>query len=85
LQETALTLARVGNPACQVVAVSVNTQHLSEADALTYMAGVEAEMDLPTVDPFRQGASRLVDALAGIKGRGAAVATAHDPAIVPDA
>ncbi len=85
LHATALTLARVGNPACQVVAVSVNTQHLSEADALTYMAGVEAEMGLPTVDPFRQGAARLVDALAGIKGRGAAVATAHDPAIVPDA
>jgi uncharacterized NAD-dependent epimerase/dehydratase family protein len=36
---------------------------LSEADAMTYLAGVEAEMGLPAVDPFRQGADRLVDAL----------------------
>lgn len=84
LRDTALTLARVGNPACEVVAISVNTQHLSEGEALTYMAGVEAEMGLPTVDPYRQGAARLVDALDGIKGR-AVSAVAHDPMIVPDA
>ena len=84
LRDTALTLARVGNPNCQVIAVSVNTQHLSEAESLTYLAGVEAEMGLPTVDPFRQGAGRLVDALDGIKAR-KVEAVEHDPAIVPDA
>ena len=63
LRDTALPLARVANPACEVVGISVNTQHLSEAEALTYLASVEAEMGLPAVDPFRQGAGRLVDAL----------------------
>jgi uncharacterized NAD-dependent epimerase/dehydratase family protein len=41
----------------------VNTQHLSYEDALAYMAEVEDRMGLPTVDTFRQGAARLVDAL----------------------
>lgn len=63
LRDTALTLARVANPACQVVGISVNTQHLSEEDALAYLAKTEARMGLPAVDPFRQGAARLVDAL----------------------
>lgn len=63
LRDTALPIARVANPACQITGVSVNTQHLSEEDALTYMAEVEERMGLPTVDTFRQGAARLVDAL----------------------
>lgn len=63
LRDVALTLARVVNPACEVVGISINTQHLSEAEALEYLAGVEKRMGLPTVDPFRQGAARLVEAL----------------------
>jgi uncharacterized NAD-dependent epimerase/dehydratase family protein len=63
LRDTALPIARVANPACQITGISVNTQHLSEADALSYMAEVEERMGLPTVDTFRQGAARLVDAL----------------------
>ncbi len=63
LRDVALTLARVVNPACEVVGISINTQHLSEADAIEYLAGVEKRMGLPTVDPFRQGAARLVEAL----------------------
>lgn len=66
LRDTALTLARVANPACEVVGVSVNTQHLSDQEALDYCARVEAEMGLPTVDPFRHGAGRLVDALSSV-------------------
>ena len=66
LRDTALPLAQVGNPDCKVVAVSVNTQHLSEDDAIAYLAEVEDRMGLPTVDPFRQGAGRLVDALEGV-------------------
>ena len=66
LRDTALPIARVANPACQVVGVSVNTQNLSEDEALAYMAEVEKRMGLPTVDTFRQGAARLVDALAAI-------------------
>ncbi len=64
LRDTALPLARVANPACEVVGISINTQHLNEDEALDYMAEVEDRMGLPTVDPFRQGAGRLVDALA---------------------
>lgn len=66
LRDTALPLARIANPACQIVGVSVNTQHLAEDAALAYMAEVEARMGLPTVDTFRQGAARLVDALEGL-------------------
>jgi len=63
LRDTALPLARVANPACQVAGITVNTQHMSEDVALRYLEGVEAEMGLPTIDPFRQGADRLVDAV----------------------
>jgi uncharacterized NAD-dependent epimerase/dehydratase family protein len=66
LRDTALPIARVANPACQIIGISVNTQHLTEDEALAYMAEVEKRMGLPTVDTFRQGAARLVDALAGI-------------------
>ena len=63
LRDTALQLAQVGNPDCKVVGISVNTQHLGEDDAVAYLAKVEEEMGLPSVDPFRHGAGRLVDAL----------------------
>ena len=66
LRDMALPVARVANPACKIVGVSVNTQHLGEEEAVAYMAEVEARMGLPTVDTFRQGAGRLVDALDGI-------------------
>jgi uncharacterized NAD-dependent epimerase/dehydratase family protein len=66
LRDTALPLAQVGNPVCQVVGISVNTQHMSEEEAVAYLASVEERMGLPTVDPYRHGAGRLVDALAAI-------------------
>ena len=66
LRDTALPLARVSNPACVVAGVSVNTQHMDEAAARTYLEKVEAEMGLPTTDPYRFGPGTLVDALAAI-------------------
>ena len=66
LRDLVLPVARVANPDVQIIGISVNTQHLSEADALAYLAEVEDRMGLPTVDPFRQGAGRLVDALKGL-------------------
>ena len=66
LRDMALKLARVVNPNCQVVGVSVNTQHLTEAEANECLAEIETRMGLPTVDPFRHGAGRLVDALEAI-------------------
>lgn len=64
--DTALPLARIGNPNCQVVGVSVNTQHMSDEEADTYLAKVEAELGLPAVDPFRHGADRLAQALSAL-------------------
>ena len=63
LRMLAEQLGRVVNPACKTIGVSINTQHLDEAAAANYLAKVEQEMNLPTVDPFRHGAGRLVDAL----------------------
>ncbi len=66
IRDVALTLAKVANPDCKVVGVSVNTQHMSEDEARSYLAQVEEEMGLPTVDPFRHGAERLAEALAAL-------------------
>ncbi len=66
VRDMALALARVANPACKVVGVAVNTQHMSEDEAKAYLAEVEQQMGLPAVDPFRHGASRLADALADL-------------------
>ena len=63
LRDLALTVARVVNPDCQVTAVSVNTKDMSDAEARARLEEIEGETGLPTVDPFRFGAGRLVDAL----------------------
>jgi len=63
LRDLALTLARVVNPACQVVGISVNTANMAEDEALARLADIETRMGLPAVDPYRQSAGRLVDAL----------------------
>ncbi|MGX0877450.1 putative NAD-dependent epimerase/dehydratase family protein [Roseovarius sp. MBR-154] len=66
LRDTALPLARIANPACQVVGVSVNTQHMGEAEARAYLEQVEREMGLPATDPYRFGSAKLVEALVAI-------------------
>ena len=63
LRDLSLQIARVVNPACQVIGISVNTQNMAENEAKAYLAEVESRMGLPTTDPFRFGAERLVDAL----------------------
>jgi len=63
LRDTALPMARVANPACQVAGVSVNTKALSEVDARRYLEEVSARMSLPATDPYRFGAGPLVDAV----------------------
>ncbi len=66
VRDTALTMARVANANCQVVGISINTQHMTQAEADAYLAEVEERLWLPAVDPFRQGAARLADALAAL-------------------
>ena len=51
------------NPACRVVAISVNTSQYGEKEAADLLGSIERETGLPTVDPVRQGSARLVDAL----------------------
>lgn len=63
LRDIALGLARISNPDCRIAGISINTRKLSETDAAKYLSEVEKRMGLPTVDPFRHGAKRLVDAL----------------------
>jgi uncharacterized NAD-dependent epimerase/dehydratase family protein len=63
LRDLALPIARIANPKAEVVGISINTAALSEDEALSYLEEVEKRMGLPTVDPFRQGAGRLCDAL----------------------
>ena len=63
LRDTALLLARIVNPQCRVTGIAVNTSAMDDAQAADHVAMVEERMGLPTVDPFRHGAGRLVDAL----------------------
>lgn len=63
LRDMALSLAHVVNPECVVSGISINTAALDDDSANTLLAETEARMGLPTIDPFRQGADRLVDAL----------------------
>ena len=66
VRDMALALARVANPACVAVGVSINTQALSEAEAKAYLADVEQRTGLPATDPFRFGAGKLVDAMLAV-------------------
>lgn len=63
LRDTALPLAKVANPDCEAVAISVNTQHMDEDAARAYLSDLEKKMGLPATDPYRFGAGVLVDAL----------------------
>jgi uncharacterized NAD-dependent epimerase/dehydratase family protein len=63
LRDMALPIARIANPACAVVGVSINTSAMGEDEALSYLEATEKRMGLPTCDPLRQGAAKLADAL----------------------
>ncbi|AJY45300.1 N-acetyltransferase DgcN [Martelella endophytica] len=66
LRDLALQVARIVNPACEVVGISLNTYGMSDDEALAICRETEERMGLPTVDPFRHGAERLADALAAL-------------------
>jgi len=65
LRTIALTMARIVNPDCRAVGVSINTSALSEDRARDAIRTAEDETGLPATDPFRYGPDRLVDALIG--------------------
>lgn len=66
VRDMALPIARIANPACQIVGVSINTSGMGEDEALSYLDATEKRMGLPACDPFRQGAAKLADALAAL-------------------
>ena len=66
LREVALPMAQVANPAVRICGVSMNTSALDDDEATRSCEEIEERMGLPTVDPFRHGAARLVDALEAI-------------------
>ena len=63
LRDTALLLASIVNPDCRVTGIAINTSAMDDDAAAAHVAMIEGRMGLPTVDPFRHGAGRLVDAL----------------------
>ncbi|MCH9675930.1 MAG: NAD-dependent epimerase/dehydratase family protein, partial [Gammaproteobacteria bacterium] len=58
-----LEAAQVVAPQARFVGVSVNTQHLSKADARTVLNAAEKELGLPAIDPARDGVDRIIDEL----------------------
>lgn len=58
--DACLSAARLTNPAVKFVGISVNTSALSEQAANDYLAKLEAEYNLPAVDPFREGVAKIV-------------------------
>lgn len=61
--EANLSAARLTNPDVECIGVAVNTKSLTESEAQSVLEKIEAELDLPTVDPVRTGVGRLVDGL----------------------
>ena len=63
LRDMVLPIAKIANPSCKIVGISVNTQHMAENEAKVYLDDLENRLGLPTTDPFRYGGELLVDAL----------------------
>jgi uncharacterized NAD-dependent epimerase/dehydratase family protein len=59
-----LTAARVTNPDARFIGISLDTSKLDEARRAQLRAGLEAQFRLPVVDPMRDGATRLAEAIA---------------------
>jgi len=48
----------------KVSAIALNTHHLTDAEAVLAIAGIQAETRLPCTDPVRFGAEVLLGAIA---------------------
>ncbi len=66
LRDMALPIAKTANPDVQITGISVNTKALGDDEAARLCEEIEGRMGLPTVDPFRHGAGRLVDGLVAL-------------------
>ena len=61
--QAALQAARLTNPQAKFAGLSINTAALDDAAAATLLEELEQTHKLPTVDPFRTGVDKLVDAM----------------------
>ena len=61
--EANLAVGQLTNPNVKFVGVAVNTSQLADDVVDDYLSTVEAEIGLPTLDPFRDGVARIVDVL----------------------
>ena len=59
-----LRCGRLTNPEIRAVGLSINTADLSPEERVGYLAQLEDELGLPTVDPIRTGVAEIVDELA---------------------
>ncbi|MDP6564144.1 MAG: DUF1611 domain-containing protein [Alphaproteobacteria bacterium] len=59
-----LTHARLTNPDCRMLGVSINTAALSPTEADAYLAETEARLGLPCLDPMTGDPGRFLDQLA---------------------
>jgi uncharacterized NAD-dependent epimerase/dehydratase family protein len=62
--EANLQAARLTNPDARAVGVGLYTALVPPERRADVLAGIEAELGLPTVDPFVEGVGRIADALA---------------------
>jgi len=61
--ETNLAAARLTNPQARFIGIAVNTSQMAESSVEAYLRRLEADFELPTVDPFAEGVAPLVDRL----------------------
>ena len=55
--------AKLTNPKAKCVGISINTQRLSEKEAVKLLKKTEDKLGLPAVDPLRTGVDAIVDVL----------------------
>ena len=63
-----IACGRLTNPDIRPVGISVNTSALNEDEAMAYLAKLETEYGLPTVDSVRTGTHRIVQNIRDIYG-----------------
>ncbi|TDP71779.1 DUF1611 domain-containing protein [Roseateles toxinivorans] len=59
-----LQAGRLTNPEIRCVGISINSSSLSDLDWAEYRDRLEAELELPVVDPMRGGVAKIANALA---------------------
>jgi uncharacterized NAD-dependent epimerase/dehydratase family protein len=59
--EANLQAARLTNPNVKCVGASINTSNLTEKEGREFCAKISQELNLPAVDPLRDGVKSLVD------------------------